>query len=104
MAVWEDPAGGLSGKSVDLGAQLAYDGTGWPTWRVRARDRLSPRGVQEVSGSRPGLAASPRPPRSKAPRLPDFTSSAAMHKHAAWPAGRRAVTAAANQGDDGESS
>ena len=24
---------GMSGKSVDLGAQLAYGGTDWPTWR-----------------------------------------------------------------------
>lgn len=23
----------MSGKSVDLGAQLAYGGTDWPTWR-----------------------------------------------------------------------
>jgi hypothetical protein len=33
MAVWEDPAGGLSGKSAGPGAQLAHGGTDWSTWR-----------------------------------------------------------------------
>jgi hypothetical protein len=33
MAVWEAPAGGLSGKSVDPGAQLALRWHDWPAWR-----------------------------------------------------------------------
>ena len=49
----------MSGKPVDLGAQFAYGCRGLADLAVRASVRLSPRGVQEASGSRPGLAASP---------------------------------------------
>jgi hypothetical protein len=59
------PTRGRSGKSVDRGAQFTYGCGRLADLAVRARVRLSPRGVQEASGSRPGLAASPCPQRGR---------------------------------------
>ena len=59
------PVRGMSGKSLvmPLGTDLPWQRLA--DLAVRARVRLSPQGVKEVSGSRPGLAASPSPPRGR---------------------------------------